>query len=441
MLLRVAVHGPLYIPLEIHEGKRTGILLRLVSGFNLHHHTGIGPFGIAGCVGHAVEHHRLRLGGRRNQNAARAHAEGEHAAAVYLLHKGIFCRWHKRLILTVIPNLVQKPLRVLHPHAQGKALGLQRPAFSLEKFIDIPCRMARCQNHLGSRINACATVYIKAAIGPADNIRHPRVKMVFPAMRLDALANVFHHFRQFVRADMRMRVNQNVRVRAEGHQLMQHLPDIAPLGRARVQLSIAESTSTAFPVTIIGIRVQHAFRRKPSHVHLASLHIFSPFQDDGLQAQLEQLQSGKHACRAGAHHNHGTGLVHSQVRRHTIRLIRLIIPVGLYPIPVQDVLPGVNAPAGYFHMPHFLRLYAQGLGRGLTKLCVRERLTNLLCYLEFFHNQSFITARPSRPSTQTVRGASRRTCRSQGVSYTAGRASRAERSMASPRREYGSTFT
>ena len=70
----------------------------------------------------------------------------------------------------------------------------------------------------------------EASIGKFFYIRYAGVEMILAAMLLDAAAYVFHHFRQFVSADMRMSVNEYVFVGAESHKLVQDLPDIAPFG-------------------------------------------------------------------------------------------------------------------------------------------------------------------------------------------------------------------
>ena len=144
VLLDIAVHAALDIPLEVHEGEGTFISGGLVSRFYLHHDAGICPFGIAGCIGHAVKHYGAVFRGRGNQYAAGAHAEREDSAAIDLLHEGVFGSWHKRLIFTMIAYLVDLPLRMLDPDAKRKAFGLQRPAFPLEKLVNVTCRMPTC---------------------------------------------------------------------------------------------------------------------------------------------------------------------------------------------------------------------------------------------------------------------------------------------------------
>ena len=78
---------------------------------------------------------------------------------------------------------------MLHPYAQGKSLGLQGPSFGGKQLIDIPGRMAAREYDFGSAEAGFSAVDLKAS-GYRDDIGYPAVKMVFPAMLLDAAADV-----------------------------------------------------------------------------------------------------------------------------------------------------------------------------------------------------------------------------------------------------------
>ena len=184
---------------------------------------------------------------------------------------------------------------------------------------------------------------------------------------------------------MRVGVQQDVRRGAEGHQLVQHLPDVSAFGGAGIQLAVTESAGAALSVAVIGIRVYYALHGKLGHVHLAAFHVFAPFQNDGLETLLEQFESRKHTGRARPNNQDGRPLRYVLVRSHPVRLESLSLAVGLHAVAVQDVLPGVYAAAGYFHVHHLVRLYAQGLGSRLAEHFLREFLSNLLRYLKFLH--------------------------------------------------------
>ena len=69
------VHAAFDIVLVIHQRKRPLILSRLVARLDLDNDAGIGPLGIAGGIGHAVQDHGAVLGRRRDEDSAGAHAE------------------------------------------------------------------------------------------------------------------------------------------------------------------------------------------------------------------------------------------------------------------------------------------------------------------------------------------------------------------------------
>ena len=125
---------------EVHQFE--GTFARDVFGFDLDHDAGVGPSGVAGGVGHPVEDNGAFFGGGGHEDASGAHAEGKHATAVNLLDEGILRSRHERLIFAVIPDLVDKPLGMLDPHAEGEAFRLERPAVAFEYLVDVPRGMA-----------------------------------------------------------------------------------------------------------------------------------------------------------------------------------------------------------------------------------------------------------------------------------------------------------
>ena len=91
--------------------------------------------------------------------------------------------------------------------------------------------MARSENHLLRLVRRLAAADFEAAVH-RNEVRHAAVEMVFAAMFLDAEADVLHDRGQFVRPEVRVRVDEDGGIGPEAHQLVQDLPDVAPLGRA-----------------------------------------------------------------------------------------------------------------------------------------------------------------------------------------------------------------
>ena len=118
---------------------------------------------------------------------------------------------------------------------------------------------------------------LRPGISPHNDVRDPAVEVILSAMVFNALADVLYNLRQTVRTNVRMCINQNVRVSPESYQLVQDLPYIAPFGGTGEQFSVAESSGSTFSITVIGVRIYDALRGQFGHVHLAALHVLTPF--------------------------------------------------------------------------------------------------------------------------------------------------------------------
>ena len=90
--------------------------------------------------------------------------------------------------------------------------------------------MAGGQDDPGSLIGRFAAADLEAAIGLFHDIGDAGIEMIGSAVLQDAGTDVFDNPGEAVGADVGMRVDQDVGMGAEGHQLVQHLPDVAPLG-------------------------------------------------------------------------------------------------------------------------------------------------------------------------------------------------------------------
>ena len=389
----VLVHLFLDVVLVVHQRKRSLIFSGLITRFNLHDHARVGPLGVTGGVGHAVQHDGAVLRGRRDQDAAGAHAEGEDAAAFHLLDEGVLGGGHERLILAVITDLVDEPLGMLHADAERKALGLQRPAPALEDFINVAGGMAGSENHFRRLVDRIAHMDLEAS-RDGNDVRHAAVEMVFTSVLFDAQADVFNDGGELVRSQVRMRVDQDGRIGPESDELVQHLADVAALGGAGEELSVGERTGSAFAVAIIGVRVDDAFHRQFRHVHLAAVDILSALEDDGLESAGEQLQGREQTGRAGADDHDRFGRMDILIFRQLIRFVGLPFPIRLHPVAVQDLLPGIDGTAGDDDGADLLGLDAQSLGGGLFQLGLGKFLADLFRDLKLLHINNLPCVKP-----------------------------------------------
>ena len=147
---------------------------------------------------------------------------------------------------------------MLHPHAQGEPLGLQGPSAALEDLVDIPGGMPRGEDNLPGLVDRVTGLYLETA-GNRDDVRHPAVEMVLSPVLFDAQADILHDSGQLVCPQVRMRVDEDGGIGPEPDELVQHFPDVPPLGRTREQFSVGKRAGTAFTIAVIGIRVDDAF--------------------------------------------------------------------------------------------------------------------------------------------------------------------------------------
>ena len=180
LLLAPVEHTALYRLLEVHQLERA--LARYIFRLYLHHHSGVGELAAAARIGHPVENHGPRLGGRRHQYTAGAHAEREHAAAVDLLYKGVFGRRITGLPGAVVLMIVDFLLRMLYPHAQGETFGLQGAAARLQHLVNIPRRMPGGKNQALAAETASVGANGSNSFFRAFYAAHPCAEMILPTM-------------------------------------------------------------------------------------------------------------------------------------------------------------------------------------------------------------------------------------------------------------------
>ena len=112
---------------------------------------------------------------------------------------------------------------MLHPHPHGDRLEFDGDALSVQHFKDVAGRVTRGEDHL-VRIQPFAVRRLDAtnrAIGD-EQFGHPGVEKNLSALGQDPLTHCFDDRRQFVRADMRMRIDQDLPRGAEADQGLQH---------------------------------------------------------------------------------------------------------------------------------------------------------------------------------------------------------------------------
>ena len=100
----------------------------------------------------------------------------------------------------------------------------------------------------------------------------------------DGIAHGLNDPGQLVRADVRMRVYQDVRRGSVLAKHPQNLLHVAPLLAARVELPVRVGAGSAFAETVVRLRVHCLRARYLRQVALAAAHILAPFYHYRAQA-------------------------------------------------------------------------------------------------------------------------------------------------------------
>ena len=217
--------------------------------------------------------------------------------------------------------------------------------------------------------------------------------MIFAAMFGYAFSDIFHYGWQPVAANVRMRVHQYVRVCPERHQLIQHLPDITPLGRSGEKLAVGKGPGSALSETIIRIRVHLPLPGQCSHIELSPVYILATFQYDRFQPSHQQSESSEHACRTGSDDSHRLGHGNIPVLPHPVFLKIIAFGKSLDPVPVQNLSSRIHRPLRYTVMCHSPGPDSHGLRCSRQYLFFFRYFAYRQCHLKFFHDENRLSGK------------------------------------------------
>lgn len=128
-------------------------------------------------------------------------------------------------------------------------------------------------------------------------------------MEMHARARTLESFTQggndsgeFVRADVRMGLDEDVRVRAEVHEVAEGGPQVTAFVAARVQFAVAVGPRAAFAEAVVRIGVDLVFARDADQIPPALPHRGTAIHQDGSDAVPHKGQRSEEAGGAHAHH-------------------------------------------------------------------------------------------------------------------------------------------
>ena len=309
---RRIVGGTLDRALQLHSGKHP--LAGKIGRVDVHQQRGVGVVTVAGEIAHAVGYHAALLARGGNHLAARAHAEGVHAAPTgQMLDQLVLGSAERRMHRGLTPlRLVDHALGMLDAHADAERLAFHDEALLMYHFESVPRRMPASQNHLPHLARELLAVFdlAQASLGNLSFAHHKTRKlhteMNLAAQGNDFLAHGLDYARQIVRAQVRVRLPQNLVGGTGVHEPMEHV------GRQLVfkvggQLAIRESPGAAFAELDVGARVELGQDNELVHILGTAINVVALLHQHGLKAASCQVKSAKQSGRAGSHHKRGHG--------------------------------------------------------------------------------------------------------------------------------------
>ena len=127
---------------------------------------------------------------------------------------------------------------------------------------------------------------------------------VLPAQLLDRRAHALDHRHETKRADMRVRLGQDLGRRAGLHELAQHVAvEVARVLDAAVELAVGEGASTTLAELDVGFGVEHAAPPQPPRVLGPLAHDLPALEDDRAEPHLREDQPGEQSARPRADHH------------------------------------------------------------------------------------------------------------------------------------------
>jgi hypothetical protein len=167
---------------------------------------------------------------------------------------------------------------------------------------DVPRGVPGGQHH-GVAKNCIAvggshTVYFSVM---QNKVCDPRFEAHFAARGDDRLTHGRYDAWQFVGADVRMGIHENVFRCSECGERFQHAGHVPALHAAGVELAIAVGTRATFAETIIAIGIHDMFPVDQRQITAACSNFLAALQNDGFQPAFNATQRGEQPRGAAAH--------------------------------------------------------------------------------------------------------------------------------------------
>ncbi len=236
------------MPLKIDTGERSARIVDLRRDAD--HDTGVGIAFGARILAHAVGDKTARLGRRRHDSSARAHAETVDRAAIFAVMHELIVGRSKNGMLGIRTKTagINERLRMLDAHADGERLRLNVDAAIMQHLKRI-ARTVAYGEHDGAGCNVSSIFQRDAArtalaCGIRFNIEigHLATEAVFAAKRFDLRAQVLDDRDEPERADVRLgRIQNFLRATRPGELGQDLAAEIARVLDLAIELAVRET--------------------------------------------------------------------------------------------------------------------------------------------------------------------------------------------------------
>ena len=297
---------------------------------------------IARIVAHAIRHEMACFRRRRDDMAARAHAERIRPAPRLMVlerQRIVGDRQTRVACVFAILRAVDEFLRMLDAHADGECLRLHREALFIEHRIRVTRRVADAEERRVRR-DALLTIHDECR---KLSTRELHIRDLCPKAHLaaeadDLLADIFHDCPQEIRADMRLVQVADLLRRTRRDERFEHVADMRVI-RARRELAVRKRAGTALTELYIRLRRERAALPEAEGIGMARIDILPALQNKRALPRPCKRQCRKHPGRAEAHDDRTMLAIRKRPFRHgRSRLFLLQCDILVTPQPREHAL-------------------------------------------------------------------------------------------------------
>ena len=188
------------------------------------------------------------------------------------------------------------------PHADSKRLGFERYALLCQHFVDVAGAMAgRQHTAVGTELFAGNHCAAHSAVFNFEPVK-PRAEAYFAAEFDNPVAQSRNQFFEYIAADMRFGVDQNIGRRAATDKRFEKAADARTVFAARSQLAVGKKPRATFAVEHIAFDIQRSVFPEGFDPFGARRGGFAAFNQKRLESGFRQTERGHQSGRTGADH-------------------------------------------------------------------------------------------------------------------------------------------